>query len=346
MQRTPGARRVLALALSAPLVIGGCMLARMGDDGGAGGFSHRRHVEQEQLDCAMCHEDLAVADDPGLPSLDTCLLCHAELDAERADEPGVDALFRVPADGGDPVFAARRVSALDDEVVFSHLRHVAAEVACADCHRGIALAEGIGSALAVPMARCVDCHAAREQPTGCATCHSEIGPDWAPPNHALGWDRMHGKVARGAHSSLETPPAESCGLCHGEDKCASCHRIEQPRSHTNAFRVKTHGFLARMDRSSCGVCHEPASCERCHAETPPLSHTGMWGGTKAMHCLGCHTPLEQNGCAVCHRATPSHALAAPKPAWHDAAMNCTGCHGVSVQLPHVDNGENCNLWHF
>ena len=48
---------------------------------------------------------------------------------------------------------------------------------------------------------------------------------------------------------------------------------------------------------------------------------------------------------VCHKDTRSHALAAPKPAWHTPAMNCRQCHGVSQPLPHVDKGDNCNLCH-
>jgi hypothetical protein len=337
-------RRRTLLALGAAAAIGGCALVGLGDDGPRG-FSHRIHVEGEELDCAMCHEDLAFADDPGMPSLDTCLLCHAELDVEKPEGEGVERLFTAPADG-DPEFAATRAAALDDEVVFGHLRHVDAGLECGDCHRGIERAEGIGPELAVPMARCVDCHAERDQPTACAACHTEVDTDWPPPSHALGWERLHGEVARSAHPGLPTPAAESCSLCHAEETCAACHRVEPPRSHTHGFRLKGHGLLARMDRESCATCHEPASCERCHAETTPLSHGGMWGGTMALHCLGCHMPLEDNGCAVCHQATPSHALAPPKPRWHDPAMNCTGCHGAGVPLPHVDNGENCNLCHF
>ena len=169
-----------------------------------------------------------------------------------------------------------------------------------------------------------------------------IDQEWKPPTHDDSWTRAHGPRARAGSRA----PLDSCALCHREDTCAECHRVEQPLSHTQGFRLKGHGLLASMDRGSCAVCHEPSSCEACHAETLPLSHGGMWGGTKSLHCLTCHTPLEQNGCAVCHKGTPSHALAPPKPDWHDPAMNCTACHGHGEPLPHVDNGENCNLCHF
>jgi len=330
--------RVRAARLAAgglALLFCGCVLSRFGEEEELA-FSHRIHVQGEQLECAMCHEDLELDDDPGMPPVDACLLCHEELDADKPAERRAEALFV------DGVFQAVHASALDGEVVFSHLRHVEAEVACSACHEGIDANERVDQDLAVSMASCIACHEAEDKPAACATCHSVIDEGWKPPSHTDAWKRAHGPRARAG----STVPAESCSLCHKEETCASCHRVEQPESHTHGFRLKGHGLLARMDRTSCAVCHEPSSCEACHAETLPASHGGMWGGTKSLHCLGCHTPLEQNGCFVCHKATPSHALAPVKPDWHNPAMNCQGCHGRGLPLSHVDNGENCNLCHF
>jgi hypothetical protein len=325
-------RAALGLAL---LAFVGCALVRGGGED-AFAFSHRQHVEVEQLECAMCHEDLALSDEPGMPPLDACELCHAEIDAEEPPERQVAALFEAG------IFRAARASALDPEVRFSHLGHVEAGLACGACHAGIEESERVDERVAVSMARCIDCHEERSQAADCATCHSEIDRDWKPESHDPGWIRAHGPQARMG----SRVPAQSCSLCHDEEACASCHRIEPPRSHTNSFRRKGHGLLASMDRQSCAVCHEPSSCEACHAQALPMSHGGAWGGSLSLHCLGCHTPLESNGCNVCHKATPSHALAPAKPAWHTPAMNCTQCHGRGLPLPHPDNGENCNLCHF
>ena len=298
-------------------------------------FSHRLHVLDEALDCSMCHEDLAFDDEPGMPSVDVCLLCHEDLDAEKPPDRQVADLFE------GEVFRGLGLSRLDDEVVFSHLRHVEAELDCSACHLSIDDNEDVSLLPPVAMADCMDCHERSGQAVGCAACHTEVDRDWAPPNHDLGWERAHGRLAR-MGSVL---PAESCSLCHREDTCASCHSSTPPRSHTAGFRLKGHGLLARMDRASCATCHEPSSCDSCHAETLPTSHTGMWGGTKSLHCLGCHTPLPANGCFTCHKATPSHALAPPKPDWHSPAMDCTACHGRGLPLSHPDNGENCNVCH-
>jgi hypothetical protein len=64
-----------------------------------------------------------------------------------------------------------------------------------------------------------------------------------------------------------------------------------------------------------------------------------------MHCLTCHEQLSESACSVCHKGTPDHRLAAPKPANHTAGLNCRQCHGHGQPLPHVDNGTDCNSCH-
>jgi hypothetical protein len=57
-------------------------------------------------------------------------------------------------------------------------------------------------------------------------------------------------------------------------------------------------------------------------------------------------PLQGDSCFVCHKGTPSHLMAAPKPPNHSPAMDCRSCHGLSEPLPHFDNGDDCNTCHF
>jgi hypothetical protein len=55
--------------------------------------------------------------------------------------------------------------------------------------------------------------------------------------------------------------------------------------------------------------------------------------------------LSSTSCGVCHKGTPSHALATPLPPDHVPGMNCRMCHGNGQPLPHVDNGDSCTLCH-
>jgi hypothetical protein len=282
-----------------------------------------------------CHEGFAVSDDPGMPSPDTCQVCHEDTDAEKPVERRVASLF-----DGDK-FKATHASHLDDEVHFSHKLHAKDPKSCASCHIDIDKNEAIDADIAVPMSRCTECHAERKVAAECSTCHERIRADWPPPSHARDWTRLHGRCVR----SGSTATADTCELCHTEQKCVQCHKDEAPQSHSAFFRLRGHGMLAQMDRASCAVCHTPDTCASCHADVLPLSHTGMWGSPHDSHCISCHFPLQSEGCVVCHKSTPSHSLGTPKPDWHTPAMNCRQCHGVSAPLPHMDNGSDCNACH-
>ncbi len=322
--------------LSSTLALAGCVLYERLTGGEARlAFSHEQHVLIEELECVVCHDTAWVSDEPGMPAQETCSICHDVLDDGKPPERQVASLF---ADG---VIAAARVSALDDEVIFRHLRHVSAGVACGDCHRGIERNQRVDVELAPTMRACVDCHVERGQAHGCEICHQSVGMDVAPASHGHNWMRLHGVTVR----SGCTRTADNCELCHTESTCTACHLEQPPESHTNYFRRRGHGLLASMDRSSCAACHRSDSCDRCHSETLPASHTGQWGAPLATHCLACHFPLSAEGCSTCHAGSPSHSLGAPKPPDHNAAMNCRQCHGLTAPLPHVDNGSNCNLCH-
>ncbi|MSR62507.1 MAG: hypothetical protein EXS08_08685 [Planctomycetes bacterium] len=329
---SPGALAALAL-----LLCGGCILVdalRSRERGLV--FSHRLHVLEEQLECVSCHESAEVEETPGMPSPDSCAVCHDELDAKLPPERAVAALFDAQ------LFRGVHASALADEVVFSHLAHVGPVGNCGACHREIDANEVVDKDVAVSMEDCQRCHAEKQQPNECQSCHSEITRAWAPPNHARDWTKLHGRACR----RTDPPTSDDCALCHQDSACEQCHRVEAPQSHDQNFRLRGHALLARVDRSSCATCHEPALCDRCHADVLPVSHlASTFGSTLNTHCLTCHFPLEGESCRTCHKTNPSHADGPPKPSWHNSAMDCRSCHGSSIPLSHVDNGSNCNLCH-
>jgi hypothetical protein len=325
-----------ALAWTLLVCAGGCALLHSLGDGEKGlAFSHRIHVGELALDCANCHEDVSVADAPGMPAPDTCGACHDELDVEKAPEMKVLSLFH------EDQFQALHASLLEDEVVFSHLRHVQAGVSCTDCHAAVETSGRVQPDMRVTMTSCTTCHGERKVAAECSTCHTYVNRDWAPESHHHDWIKAHGGESKSGAPAM----AANCSLCHEERTCATCHLEREPDDHNAYFRVRGHAVIARMDRDRCAACHQPDSCDRCHRETEPLSHVGTWGDPRDTHCLVCHEPLVGEGCALCHQATPSHQLAAPKPPDHNPAMNCRMCHGLFAPLPHVENGDDCNGCH-
>lgn len=332
---TSRAGRRLLLVLSC-LAATGCALLQVLTPGAAQpfGFNHVVHAG-EGLECGDCHAAWESDDAPGMPVRAACMLCHENLDAEKPPERRIDVLF-----DGD-AYRAQRLSRLDDEIVFSHRQHATKPIECNVCHQGIDTSVYVDRSVALDMRDCESCHHEQRVAAECATCHRELRTDVAPASHAFQWQRVHGATVR-AH---EGGTADDCSLCHAESSCKDCHLATQPDNHDNYFRRRGHGLHARMDRQNCATCHRSDSCDACHDDTRPVSHFGAFGGTTSNHCVGCHLPVQQTECFTCHKGTPSHDTAAPKPADHTAGMNCRLCHGAGQPLPHVDNGSNCNSCH-
>jgi len=321
--------------LGALLAATGCVLFGGGSGTQPLAFSHKIHVDQEGMDCTDCHAGVETSDEPGMPALAGCNLCHQQIDADKPPERGAAARY----DGAR--YRTTAASALPGEVRFSHQQHVAKVQECNACHAGIATSEAVGASVAVTKAACLACHERRGVDGACATCHLEVRSDRPPRTHTGLWLRQHGSTVRGESQAI----VDRCEMCHDDGGCQACHRSEPPASHNNFFRRRGHGLLARMDRDGCAVCHRPDSCDSCHRQVLPANHTGSFGGQRSTHCVSCHLPLESTDCATCHRSTPSHALAAPLPPGHVPSMNCRQCHGLTAPLPHVDKGDQCTACH-
>lgn len=317
------------------LLLAGCVVVNRLFQEERYAFSHQLHVGEERLDCFSCHETASMEDDPGMPVLDSCQVCHEMFDEEQPPERRVDTLFI------DDVYQRTRVGALQDELIFSHKDHVGYEESCDRCHTNIEENQALSTSDAILMADCTTCHEERGAPATCADCHREINEDWEPDAHQRNWLRSHGSIVHGEFPGA----ANDCRMCHAESTCTQCHLEEPPQGHNNYFRLRGHGLIAGMDRASCAYCHRRDSCESCHLEVLPQSHRGSFGGVQSNHCLGCHFPLQAEGCVTCHKATPNH-LSTPKPPGHNPAMVCRTCHnGIAAPLPHADKGDDCNLCH-
>ena len=328
--RRTGANALLLLAI---LSGAGCLvLDQLGwMDSGGRPFSHEGHDFVEELECMDCHASYEDEEHPGWPALDDCLICHEDGDTGEPD-PRVSVFFP------DGEFVPSSTERLAEEVIFSHRAHVTDEQGCADCHEQVAHSDWVKPWMAMDMEGCVDCHADAGLSANCASCHEEIRSDVAPWTHAETWPKNHGTAVR--HWSDQT--VDRCELCHQESTCTTCHQTDPPDNHDNFWRRQGHGLTASIDRQNCATCHRQDYCDRCHENVTPVSHRGLWGGSRSTHCYGCHISAPQQGCFLCHKGTPSHLLAPPKPPGHDPASDCRSCH---LWFSHVDKGDNCNLCH-
>jgi cytochrome c7-like protein/class III cytochrome C family protein len=334
-------RRLRSIALAggalAAVVAAGCSVNWLQNLSGTEqqvAFPHKPHLAAS-LECADCHEVDAKSGGYAAPASDTCETCHTKIDAEKPDSRKASRFYV------DGKVAAAGIASVPSEVKFDHKTHLAKGLTCASCHGDLAQSESLGAEQRPTMENCTSCHAARGASNECETCHREIRVDREPPSHDAQFLRTHGKDLVG-HPSAQ----QSCERCHASSSCTSCHQTQMPPSHTNQFRRRSHGLLASFDRRECATCHQTDFCSRCHQQEMPSSHTGSWGVPKDRHCLFCHEPVtSESSCSVCHKSTPSHRFAPPKPATHTPGMNCRQCHGLTAPLRHVDNREDCNDCH-
>ncbi len=339
----------LLAAFAATLVLTACAFLMPSAppvvEGRVASFPHDVHVDDEvALDCIECHMDAEDGPMAGMPTLDMCWACHEE--ATQKDKPLEAQLvgFVLPSDV-EATWSTVTRAAIDSN--FSHQTHLEAGTDCLDCHIGVDQADRVDWDWHISMDQCINCHEHSDglAPTDdCKACHQDIDQFTMPANHNGGWDRVHGML------SLDGPgcpdqPSRNCSLCHSDSSCDNCHATTEPSNHTEAWRLRGHGFSAQMNRESCATCHTEASCDSCHSTMTPVSHGGNFGGRTSAHCVGCHLPLgSEDSCTACHKSTPSHLQASlrPGPPHPGPVSDCRSCH---FPLDHIDNGQDCNSCH-
>jgi hypothetical protein len=322
--------RIVPIAL---LVAAGCSFFALRDFEQR--FSHRLHIEQE-ISCSSCHAASAETGTTSMPSVGTCLACHGTSEHREAYPYELEIQSRPR----DDVF---ETPPRFEDLRFSHAAHAAKGVACEACHSDLDALPGSTSRTGTDVAGCEKCHRDERVASNCEVCHVRMREDVRPPSHeSAHWGRDHGRaLAYGAELAHE----ESCSLCHSENDCDSCHRVEKPRDHTEHFRMKGHGIAVGIERERCTTCHVENFCVRCHEDTAPRDHfTASWGGTRSNHCVRCHEPLGESRCAVCHDSTLGHETATAIPPFPHPGTesDCYQCH---LRPPHADNGMPCITCH-
>ncbi len=131
-------------------------------------FSHRVHAGDNQIDCQYCHVQARRSASAGVPSVNKCMGCHAEV---AKDRPQIRLLAKY-WEAGEPILWVK-VHDLPDFVHFTHKRHVAAEIECQTCHGAVETMEVVSREAPVKMGLCLNCHRQHEVEFGtdCWTCH-------------------------------------------------------------------------------------------------------------------------------------------------------------------------------
>lgn len=161
-------------------------------------YSHRLHAGEMQIQCQYCHFGADKSRHAGIPPASVCMNCHkfvtAPLGAVRAEDEAGEKEKRAPrpvvsaelrklydAVNTSTPIAWNRIHSLPDFVYFDHRPHVAAGVACQQCHGPVETMERVRQVSDLTMGWCVNCHRdsnrtgvaghAVNASINCSTCH-------------------------------------------------------------------------------------------------------------------------------------------------------------------------------
>lgn len=132
-------------------------------------FPHHTHIEKE-LGCTdYCHEGATKGPVAGIPSVNTCMICHESI---ATDRPRIKTMTEQYASKGieipwQRVYGYTRSA----HVRFNHAPHIRANVECSTCHGDIAHQTVAQRNVDLTMGFCVNCHKTKGAPNDCLTCH-------------------------------------------------------------------------------------------------------------------------------------------------------------------------------
>ena len=135
-------------------------------------FPHSIHAGQDRIDCQYCHFSAERSVAAGIPPVATCWGCHQVIrgttEQQQAEIAKVVGYWE-----RQEAIPWVRVYKVSDHVKFPHMRHVAAQVDCTECHGQVAEMAGVieEPVQRLTMGWCVSCHKEREASRDCAVCH-------------------------------------------------------------------------------------------------------------------------------------------------------------------------------
>jgi hypothetical protein len=163
-------------------------------------FDHRHHVGDEGIDCRYCHDTVERSPTAGIPSVSTCMNCHAQVWNKSPALAAVRGAYFL-----DRPIRWNRVNDLPDFVFFNHSIHVNKGVGCATCHGRVDRMPLVEKVHAFSMKWCLDCH--RDPSPHLRPREAITALDWAPPPDAEGF-------ARQLTDRYEVQPRTNCTTCH------------------------------------------------------------------------------------------------------------------------------------
>ena len=131
-------------------------------------FPHSVHVAKGLKCTEYCHASATKGPVAGLPSVETCMICHSAI---ATDRPLIQKITALEAQHLDLSWQRVYGYSAQAHVHFNHAPHLRAQVDCATCHGNVAAQTTAQRVVDMNMGFCVNCHKTKHAPNDCLTCH-------------------------------------------------------------------------------------------------------------------------------------------------------------------------------
>lgn len=166
-------------------------------------YSHAAHAGKLGMDCRYCHIAVESSAHASVPSTQTCMNCHANI--QNNPDNAKLAPIRDSYTTGSAVPWVK-VHDLPDYAYFNHSAHVNRGVGCATCHGRVDQMEVVYQDKPLNMAWCLECHRNPERYLRPQDRITDM--TWNPsPEEQL-------RIGREVRQALNLNPPQDCSACH------------------------------------------------------------------------------------------------------------------------------------
>ncbi len=175
-------------------------------------YSHQLHVGQLGMDCQYCHNHVEASEHANVPSTQTCMNCHAQIQTQSLDLLPVRESWAT----GEPIQWVN-VHHMPDYVQFPHHVHLnvgqGLAVGCETCHGRVDEMPVVYQAEPLSMGWCLDCHRDPAEHLRPAEEATTMGYDAAVRADDEAFARYVSENRTRVAAQAIKPP-QNCSACH------------------------------------------------------------------------------------------------------------------------------------
>ena len=165
-------------------------------------FSHAIHVTQLGMDCRYCHSYVEVSSHSNIPTTQTCMNCHTQV---QSNNPKL-AVVRESWQNGTPVSWVK-IHQIPDFAYFNHSVHVNRGISCVSCHGQVNHMDVVYQKEPLSMGWCLSCH--RHPENNLRPVSQIFNLDWKPGN-----GESQEQTGLELKQQWNINPPQTCAGCH------------------------------------------------------------------------------------------------------------------------------------